>query len=150
MIGFLIYEKRFAPIEVKGIKASRQDIEATVTGTSTGIIKSEIEVNVTAQREGKITMLNYDEGDMVKKGDVIAVLDTSEVLANIRRIEAELRQAEVNLLNIETEYKRKEALYKEQLVSKQQFDDVSTRLLLAKTVIDNVKAQLDVARLRYE
>lgn len=150
LAGFFVYKKRFAPIEVKGVKVIRQDIEATVTGTSTGIIKSEIEVNVSAEREGRITVLNYDEGDRVRKGDIIAQLDTSEALANLRKVEAELKQAELNLSNIEAEYKRKEALYKEELISKHQFDDVNTRLLLARTAIDNVKASLDVARLRYE
>jgi len=150
VIIFLVYEKRFAPIEVKGVRVIRQDIEATVAGTSTGIVRSETEVNVTAQREGKITALNHDEGDVIKSGDIIARLDASEVLANLKKAEAELRQAEVNLLNIDTEYKRKEALYREQLISKQQFDDISTRLLLAKTMVDNVRASLDVAKLKYE
>lgn len=150
LVGFFVYKKRFAPIEVRGATVIRQEIEATVTGTSTGIIKSEIEVNVTAQREGKITELYYDEGDKVKKGDLIAQLDTSEVLASLRRAKAELKQVEVNLSNTETEYKRKESLFKEQLLSKQQFDDVTTKLLLAKAMLENAKAVYDVARLQYE
>jgi HlyD family secretion protein len=150
LTGFLVYKKRFAPIEVKGAIVTRQEIEATVTGTSTGIIKSDVEVNVTAQRSGKITNLFYDEGDTVKKGDLIAQLDTSEVLANLRKAEAELRQAEANLSNIEAEHKRKESLFNEQLLSKQQFDDVTTRLLLAKASLENAKAVYDVVRLQYE
>ncbi len=56
----------------------------------------------------------------------------------------------MNLSNTETEYKRKEFLFKEQLLSKQQFDDVTTKLLLAKAMLENAKAVYDVARLQYE
>lgn len=105
---------------------------------------------MTAQREGKITDLYFDEGDRIKKGDIIARLDTSEVMANLRKAEAQLKQAEVNLSNTEIEYKRKESLYKEHLLSKQQFDDVNTRLLLARAAIEDAKAAYDVARLQYE
>jgi len=149
-IGFLIYKKRFGPVKVRGVVVTRQEIEATVTSTSTGIVKSEVEVNITAQRKGRITNLFYDKGDTVKKGDIIAQLDTSEALANLREAESELKQAEVNLSSIEAEYKRKEALFREQLLSKQQFDEVNKRVLLAKAVLENAKARYDMARLQYE
>ncbi len=129
---------------------TRQEIEATVTGTSTGIIRSDVEVNVTAQRKGKITGLYYDEGDTVKKGALIARFDTDEVMANLRKAEAELRRAEINLSNIEKEYDRKKTLFKEQLLSKQQFDDINARLLLARAALEDARAVYDMAKLQYE
>jgi len=150
LTGFFIYKRRFAPIEVKGAIVTRQEIEATVTGTSTGIVRSEVEVNVTAQRRGKITGLYYDEGDPVRKGDLIVRFDTDEVMANLKKAEAEMKRAEVNLSNIEKEYKRKETLFKENLLSKQQFDDINTRLLLARAALENARAVYDMARLQYD
>lgn len=135
---------------MRGVPVQRQDIETAVTSTSTGIIKSEIEVNVTAQRSGMITDLYYDEGDRVRKNDLIAKLDTSEVLTKLKKTEAELKQAEVNLSSTEVEYERKKTLYREQLLSKQQFDDISTRLHLAQAVLEDVKTVYEVARLQYE
>lgn len=150
IFGFFFYKREFAPLEVKGFSVQRQDLETTVTATSTGIIKSEVEVNITAQRTGKITELYFEEGDRVEAGTLIAKLDTSEVLANLRKAEADLKQAEVNFSNTEVEYKRKEALYKEHLLTKQQFDDVRARLLLVGAALESARAAHDIARLQYD
>jgi len=148
--GFFFYKTQFAPIEVKGLSVKRGDLEVTVTATSLGTVKSEEEVSITAQRAGKITGLYFDEGDRVKAGDLIARLDTSEVLANFKKAEAELKQAEINLSKIQREYERKEVLYKEKLLTKQQFEEVETRLLLAEAALESAKAARDIARLQYD
>jgi RND family efflux transporter MFP subunit len=148
--GFFLYKTQFAPLEVKGISVKRGDLEVTVTATSLGTVKSEEEVSITAQRAGKIIDLYFDEGDRVKAGALIAKLDTSEVLANLKKAEADLKQAEINLSKIKREYERKEILYKEKLLTKQQFEDVETRLLLAKAALESAKAARDIAKLQYE
>ncbi len=149
LFGFFFYKKQFAPLEVKGVSVQRQNLETTVTATSTGIVKSEVEVNITAQRTGRITDLYFDEGDMVEAGTLLAKLDTSGVMANLRKAEADLRQVEVNLSGTEMEYRRKEALYREHLLTRQQFDDVQTRLLLAKAAVESARASRDIVRLQY-
>ncbi len=78
------------------------------------------------------------------------MLDASETEANLKKTEAELKQAEANLSNTRLEYKRKESLYKEELITKQNFDDVSTRLSLVEADIDRAKAAKEIARLQYE
>ena len=44
------------------------------------------------------------------------------------------------------EYERKESLLKEELVTRQQFDDISTRLTVADRDLDRAKALLSLAR----
>ena len=46
------------------------------------------------------------------------------------------------------EFKRKDALHKEELVTKQQYDDVVTRLSLAEAEVERAKASLAIARLK--
>jgi len=149
LLGFFFFRGYFTPVEVKGISVKRQNIEVTVTGTSTGVVKSEVEVNITAQRTGKIAKLYVEEGDRVKAGDLIAELDTSEVGANLNKAKADLKKAEIDLHNASTEYKRKEALFKEELVTQQQFDDALKRLSIAEAELERAKAALDVAQLQY-
>ncbi len=148
--GYFVYRKNFSPVEVNGIVVKRQDIETTVTGTSTGVIKSEVEANITAQRIGNITKLFFDEGDMVKAGDLVAALEASEVSAYLKKTESDLKQSEVNLLNLKAEYQRKEALYRESLITKQQFDDVQFRLDIAEAAVKSAKATRDTFQLQYE
>lgn len=128
----------------------RQDIEVTVTGTSTGTVRSEVEVNITAQRTDKIAKLYVEEGDRVKAGGFIAELDTSEVMANLNKVKADLKKTKVDLFNAETDYKRKDALFKEELVTQQQFDEARKRLSIAEAESERAKAALDVARLQYD
>ncbi len=128
----------------------RQNLEVTVTAVSTGVIKSEIEVNITAQRTGKLAKLYVEEGDRIKAGDLIAELDTSEVKANLNKVKADLKKAELDLINTRSEYKRKDALFKERLITQQQFDDVQKMLSIAEAGFDMTKAAVDIAQLQYD
>ncbi len=150
LIGFFLYRNYMSPMSVKGVSVQRQDLEITVTGTSTGVVKSAVKVNITAQRTGNIAKLFVEEGDIVEAGGRIAELETSEVRVNLKKAKADSKKAEVDLINTETEYKRKEALFKEGLVTQQQFDDIQKRLSIARAELDRVKAAQDVARLQYD
>jgi RND family efflux transporter MFP subunit len=97
-----------------------------------------------------ITRLYFDEGDIVKKNDLLAELDTSEVSAKLRKAEADLKQAEVNLASAESNYRRKEALYREQLLTKQQYDDALTKLDLARAAFKSARAIRDTFKLQYD
>lgn len=62
-----------------------------------------------------------------------------------KRAEAALKQAEASLANVRAEYRRKEALYKEELLTRQQYDDISTRVILAEADLAKAKAALETA-----
>jgi len=94
--------------------------------------------------------LYIEEGDRVKAGEVVAELDTSEVRAELDRAKADLKKAEIDLHNARVEYERKEPLFKEQLITHQQFDDARKRLSIAEAELDKAKAVKDVAQLQYE
>ncbi len=104
------------------------------------------EVVVSAEVEGLLKNVYVDEGTVVTKGMVLATVDDTDYSLEVKRAEAALRQAEATLANTKLEYQRKEALYKEQLVTQQQFDDVSARLSVAEAELDRLKASLSLAR----
>jgi RND family efflux transporter MFP subunit len=147
---FFIVNRHFSAIEVKGVKVKRQDLEVTVTATSTGTVRSEVEVNITAQRAGRIAKLYVEEGDRIKAGDIIAELDTSEVLANLNKVKADLKKAEVDLENAKIEYTRKEVLFKESLITQQQFDDAKKVLSIAAAELERAVSAVDIAQLQYD
>lgn len=109
-----------------------------------------MEVNITAQRTGKIAKLYVEEGDRVEAGGLIAELNTSEVVASLNKARADLKKAEIDLLDVRTEYKRKEALSEEGLVTQQQLDDALKRLSIAEAELEMAKAALDIAQLQYD
>lgn len=92
--SLFIYLKLFNLQSVKVLKAVRQRLIITVTATSTGTIKSDHEARITARRTGRITSLMIEEGDIVKKGSVVAELDREEALHNLSMAEASFRKSE--------------------------------------------------------
>jgi RND family efflux transporter MFP subunit len=106
------------------------------------------EVTISAEVEGVLRSVKVEEGTQVSKGMLLAAIDDSDYGLEVKRAEAALRQAEATLENTKLEYKRKDALFKEELVTKQQYDDVTTRLSLAEADVERAKASLALARLK--
>ncbi len=111
-----------------------------------GTLNANEEVTVSAQVEGVLHSVKIDEGVVVSKGSPIVLIDDTDYNHEVRRDEAALKQVEATLANTRIELKRKEALYKEELVTQQQFDDVSTRLSLAEAEVDRLRALLSLAK----
>ena len=77
------------------------------------------QVNVTTRMPGRIIDILVDEGDRLKEGDTVALLDTREILANKKALLAKLHNVAVNK-------RRLEHLYKVGAVPKQKLDEVTT------------------------
>lgn len=113
---------------------------------ATGTLNPFEEVNIGAEIDGIIKSVKADEGTAVTKGMLLASMEDIEYSHEVIRVEALLRQTEATLVNTKTEFARKEALFKEQLVTSQQFDDVSTRLAHAESEVERAKAALIIAK----
>lgn len=62
-----------------------------------GKISSEITYDIIGHMDGRVIRLNFEEGDDVKAGDVIALVDTIQYDEQLVRIDAELREYEAEL-----------------------------------------------------
>jgi len=104
------------------------------------------EVIASAEVDGILKEVRVDEGSVVSRGMVLAAINDTDYSLEVKRSEAALKQAEATLANTKVEYQRKEALYREQLVTQQQFDDVLTKMSLAEAELERSKATLSLAR----
>ncbi|MFN3480367.1 MAG: efflux RND transporter periplasmic adaptor subunit [Thermodesulfovibrionales bacterium] len=104
IIAIFIAGNYFNSIKVKTEVVKRRNIEITVTATSTGTIKSDTEAKITAQRTGSITKLYFDEGDIVKAGQVVAELESNEAYYNMKLSEATLNKANFVLDQMKAAY----------------------------------------------
>lgn len=104
------------------------------------------EVIVSAEVDGILKNIKVDEGTVVSKGMLLANIDDTDYALEVKNADAALRQAQATLENTKLEFGRKQSLYKEQLVTQQQFDDVSTRLSLAEADVERAKAVLALAK----
>ena len=88
------------------------------------------QVNVTTRIPGKITQILVDEGDYVEENQVVAQLDTEELMAKREALVARLKNIKVNL-------KRVTNLYNAGAVPKQKLDEIETGYEVVK---DNLVA----------
>lgn len=106
------------------------------------------EVIVSAEVDGILKEVNVDEGSAVSKDTILAVVSDTDYALEAQRAESALKQADATLANTRLEYQRKENIYKEQLITQQQFDDVTTRLSLSEADVEKAKASLALAQQR--
>jgi HlyD family secretion protein len=116
------------------------------------------EVTVSALVTGTILKLTRDEGDTVRANELLAFIDVeklelqrAQLQASLKEIEAEkiaanaaIAQAADNMDYIEITYKRIQALYAQGSATRQQFDDISTQLSVARSGLTAAKAQIPV------
>jgi membrane fusion protein (multidrug efflux system) len=140
-----VIEERVFIVQVQPVetRSLRPFIEAI------GTLKAFEQVVVSSEIEGILRTTNVEEGSFVSKGALLAAVDDRDYASELRRVEFALKQAEATLVNARAEFGRKEALYREELVTKQQFDDVATRLAVADAEVERSKAALAIARERY-
>lgn len=94
------------------------------------------EVVVSAEVDGILKEVHVDEGTVVSRGMALDVIDETEYRLQVQTAEAALKQAEANRANAKLEIQRMESLFREGLITKQQFDDVSTRLSIAEAEVE--------------
>jgi membrane fusion protein, multidrug efflux system len=115
---------------------------------TTGTLKADEEVVVSSEVDGIIKKIPVEQGTRVREGTLLAEINETDYQLDWKRANAALKQSEASLVNAKAEYKRKEVLYQEELITKQQFDDISTKVTLAEAELERAKATLAIAQER--
>lgn len=170
---FFILKKGLTSVEVKVEPLRRQTLEITVSSTQTGTIKSDKEVKVTAERQGRVSMLFVEEGDIVKQGSPIAELDAEEAglslqmsrasyekakaqLSNLKAafepfrvdMEAGIQKAEANLKEAEKKLKRMRDLREKGFISEMELDSAELSYNVAKADYDSSLSGRDLLKVK--
>jgi RND family efflux transporter MFP subunit len=84
---------------------------------------------VATDLEGLVTKINFDEGDTVKKGDELVMLDSQILEAEIAGAQAAFEQNLVDLENAQRDFDRVEGLYRDGSISETDYDSYSSKKL---------------------
>lgn len=133
-------------VNVQVYAAEKKQLRPSVE--TIGSLNANDEVIVSSEVDGIIKNIMTNEGTPVSKGTLLALIDDMDYSLDLSRSEAGLKQAEAGFENTRLEYKRKEALYKEELITQQQFEDVSARLAISGAEVERAKSTLLLARQR--
>jgi membrane fusion protein, multidrug efflux system len=90
-------------------------------------------INITPQVGGVVKDIKFDSGQDVKKGDLLVMLDTGTEVAD-------MRSAEAQLANAETELKRKETLAAKGVSPRAELDGLRTQVQTFNASIERLKA----------
>ena len=131
-------------VNVKTALAEKKQIRPYLE--TTGTLKAEEEVTVSSEVDGIVRKITVEEGSRIQPGTLLAVVNDIDYSLESKRSEAALKQSEASLANARAEFARKRSLYEEELITKQQFDDVSTKLTLAQAEVERAKAALASSR----
>ena len=133
--------------------AGRQTLVVKVQAT--GNIQPTTEVEVSSERSGVIRRVNVKANSLVRKGDVLAELDTERLEAELARVKASLAAAEARLVDARatlTErqivFDRSERLSKQGISSNQDLD--TARAARARAEAGVVAAQADIEVVKAE
>lgn len=137
--------KHSAGVTVRVEKPIRRDMFETIKAS--GNLEAVNKVDVFSQIPGVIENCLVREGDMVKKGEVLAELDDDELILNYRQAQTTLSQALVNKENLAQTLRRNEELYKDQLLSDQQIEQIRAQYALAESQVKSARVALDMAKL---
>ncbi len=142
---------RQVPPSIRVVAAERRELVETLSVNGTIVAREEAAVGTDLNGLTVIT-LNADEGDVVKKGDVLAVLDRSMLDTQLAQIEASRAQAEANIAQMRAQIgdaevgvrQAKEALDRADALQKKGFAPDAQRDN-AVNALDSAKARLDSA-----
>ena len=165
IVGGVMWRRQASVTKVATGKVTRQDLVSQVSGT--GQIKPKTYVNVGATSFGRITHLYVKEGDHVKKGAILARVesvqpeatvsaqraaiaasqtDISSYLAAEKTAEANIAQAQADLQQKKLDYDRAQALYKDQLIARQDYDSKKAAYDVAAATLQQRQAALAQSR----
>jgi membrane fusion protein (multidrug efflux system) len=107
----------------------------------TGAVLSKKNVNISAEVSGRVQELKAVEGMRVKKGEVLAQVDTETIDRNIEEVETQLELA--NII-----YEKQKRLWDQQIGTEVQFLEAKNRKEILEKSLASVSTQKDRATIR--
>jgi len=125
------------------VEITRGDVNLIVTAT--GSLAADTSVDVGVQVSGIIAKINVDFNDTVKKGQVIAILDTTLYYAAKLDAQATLHRAQIAATQASKEFERSKNLYVNKVEAQADYEVAIAAYQNAKGNIVSMQAQLNKA-----
>ena len=149
----------FGEKEPEGIKVETEDTALRTiveTVTATGEIEPETQVVISSEVSGEIIFLGTEEGEYVKKGQVLVRINPEIVKAEQEQAKAGILSAKTNvastkasMLKAQSEYNRMEKLYEKKLVTEQELDAARSQVLITGAMFESAEYQVQQAEANF-
>ena len=134
------------------------EVELRVAGP--GTVQARVPVTISARHSAQVVSLHADHGDLVKRGQLLAVLDDRDLAAkraaaasasrsntsNIAAAAASLAKAQADLDLARNKHRRDAELHRAAFISQSAYDASLLGVAAAEAAVDNAKALLAARR----
>lgn len=141
-------------LKVKIGKAEKMTLEETVIAS--GKIQPEVEVKLSPEVSGEIIELPIEEGQEVKKGDLLVRINpdiyqaaVNRSLAALNSSKAALSSAIAQLVEAQNSFNRNDKLYKNKVISDAEYDAAKRGFDVAKLNVESAEFQMQSAQATY-
>ena len=131
------------PVGVATVKQADFDVYLNGLGTVTAYYTVSLKTRI----DGQIMQVNFREGQDVKEGDLLIVIDPRPYQVALDQAKANLAKDEAQLTNAKAQYERNRVLYEQGVIAKQDLDTLQASFGTYQATIDADKAAIASAQL---
>ena len=115
--------------------------------TASGELEAFRKVNVSPKRQGVLEKLFVEEGDSVRAGQPLALMDSGDLDDRLDELRAQLRSAQAQLQRSQSELQRREALIRQGGISIDDYNSAKSAYQVDKAAVEAAQQRLE-ARLK--
>jgi len=139
-IYFLYDKSKEKPVVYETMKATTTNIVKKTVATGSVVPRKEIEIK--PKVSGIVDELYVEEGNMIKKGDLIAKVTIIPNMVNMNNAESRVNRAQLSLENALRNYNRQKELYEQKVIAKADFENYELEYKNAKEEVESAQNNL--------
>jgi RND family efflux transporter MFP subunit len=148
---FLLRDSFSQAVETELVTASRiSRSQANAILTASGYVVAKQKASVASKATGRLVFLAVEEGDQVRKGEIIARVEDQDVMASLNRAQADLAVARADSEDAARSLQRQRTLFSSNLTSQAELDGAESRVRRVQALILSALASVEAAGVELE
>ena len=112
-----------------------------------GQAKAMDDVDLVARVQGFLTKRSFDEGQLVKKGDLLFEIEKDQYQSEVEAAQGVLLKAQADLKNTTIEFDRQKSLWEKDATAKKSYDNATCAKMVAEGAVKEADSKLANAKL---
>ncbi len=152
VVGYFLLRSRLTPATSVRIATATMlsGNDAAANLVATGYVVAQRKAEVASKATGRLEFIAFEEGDLVKSGQVIARLDNKDFIATLELAKAGLRQAEIDSLDKGRKYRRAQSLFKSGSITDAELESAEAAYQNALAIVAQANANVRVTEVNLD